>query len=165
MLVSEALRTKRAVRQFTETPIPADAEREILEAGRRAQSSKNSQPWQFVVIHDKATLAELATCGDFAGHLAGAAMGVALVAGTGHTFDLGQAAAYMQLAAWGLGIGSCIATIYQPEKAKELLGVPPEFSLDYALSFGYPKPREDEAPNAASCVARWKKSCIRSAGD
>jgi nitroreductase len=152
MNVSEAIRTKRAVRTFTEQPLPAEVEESILEAGRRAQSSKNSQPWHFVVIHDRATLQELATCGAFAGHLAGAAMGLVLVGPTAGEFDLGQAAAYMQLAAWEQGVGSCLATIYEPEKARALLGIPAEQDVHYALSFGYPAPRP--APTVKKKIAR-----------
>ncbi len=53
-------------------------------------------------------------------------------------FDAGQAAAYMQLAAWELGIGSCPASIYEAEKAREILGFPATLHLRIALSFGYP---------------------------
>lgn len=142
--VEEAIRTKRAVRRFTDQPIPEEAIRAILNAGRRAQSSKNTQPWSFVAVRDQGTLKQLSETGDFAGHLAGAALGVALVApdtADRHAwilFDLGQAAAYMQLAAWELGIGSCIATIYQPERAGAILGLPDGMRCDLALSFGYP---------------------------
>jgi nitroreductase len=44
----------------------------------------------------------------------------------------------MQLAAWNLGIASCLATIYQPEQARSILGFPEELHLQVALSFGYP---------------------------
>ncbi len=150
--VEETIRTKRAVRRFTEQPLPEDVVRAILTAGRRAQSSKNTQPWSFVVVRDRARLKQLSECGMYAGHLAGAAMGVAIVAenapeGADHAehqawimFDVGQAAAYMQLAAWELGVGSCIATIYEPEKARALLGVPQDMRCDVAISFGYPDP-------------------------
>ena len=63
-------------------------------------------------------------------------------------FDLGQAAANMQLAAWELGIGSCIASMHEPEKAKAILGVPQELHFDVALSFGYPL-HSHEQPQAA----------------
>jgi nitroreductase len=53
-------------------------------------------------------------------------------------FDAGQAAAYMQLAAWELGIGSCPASIYDPDRARSILDFPPELHLRIALSFGYP---------------------------
>jgi nitroreductase len=114
-----------------------------LNAGRRSQSSKNTQPWHFIAITDKSILKGLSECGTWAAHLAGAALGVAILtpdpAEKFQTmFDAGQAAAYMQLAAWELGIGSCPASIYQPEKARVLLGFPPELHLRIALSFGYP---------------------------
>ena len=49
MNVIEAIREKRAVRQFADKPLPKDVVETILWAGRRAQSSKNSQPWHFIV--------------------------------------------------------------------------------------------------------------------
>ncbi len=143
MNVQDAIRTKRAVRLFSDNPVPEDAMLAILDAGRRSQSSKNSQPWQFVVIRDKATLKALSETGDYAGHLAGAAFAVALVGnerGFWTAFDLGQAAAYMQLAAWELGIGSCIAAVYDVDKARAILGIPAEMYFSAALSFGYPSP-------------------------
>jgi nitroreductase len=53
-------------------------------------------------------------------------------------FDAGQAAAFMQLEAWELGVGSCPASIYEPEKARQLLEFPQDLHLRIALSFGYP---------------------------
>ena len=114
MTVSEVIRTKRAVRQFSDEPLSEEAMRTILMAGRRAQSSKNTQSWHFIAIGDRATLQQLAECGAYAGHLARAPFAVALIASTADSFDLGQAAAYMQLAAWDLGIGSCIASMWGP---------------------------------------------------
>jgi hypothetical protein len=35
-------------------------------------------------------------------------------------------------------IGSCIASIYEPERARQILGVPDEHAFDIALSLGYP---------------------------
>ena len=144
MNVLDAIRLKRSVRRFTPDPLPDDAVRAILNAGRRAQSSKNTQPWQFVVVTDKDILRQLSLTGDFAGHLAGAALGVVIVTPDEPDrrewlmFDVGQSAAYMQLAAWDLGIGSVIASIYHPEQAQAILGVPDGYRCDVALSFGYP---------------------------
>jgi nitroreductase len=143
MNVSEAIRTKRAVRKFQPVALPEQTVHAILNAGRRSQSSKNEQAWQFVAIRDKAILQALSECGQWAGHLAGAALGVAILTPDPTvkfqtSFDAGQAAAYMQLAAWELGIGSCIASIYEPEKPRQILGFPPELTLHFALSFGYP---------------------------
>jgi len=143
MNVSEAIRLKRAVRQFKDEPLPEAAILAILNAGRRSQSSKNTQPWHFIAITSKDTLRELSECGDWAGHLAGAALGVAILHADPSEkfqvfFDIGQTAAYMQLAAWELGIGSCIASIYRPDQARIILGFPEDLYLRFALSFGYP---------------------------
>jgi len=147
MNVSEAIRTKRAVRKFREEPLPEDVIHAILNAGRRAQSSKNTQPWHFIAIQDKAILKALSECGTWAGHLAGAALGVAILTPDPSEkfqimFDAGQAAAYMQLAAWELGVGSVPASIYELDKAREILGFPPEWHLRIAFSFGYPAEEE-----------------------
>jgi len=144
MEVAQAIRTKRAVRAYRPEALPDEAVRAILHAGRRSQSSKNTQPWHFVALQDRATLQQLSQLGQWAGHLAGAALGVAILTldpaqRWSILFDAGQAAAYMQLAAWDLGIGSCLATIYQPEEARRLLGFPAEYLLHVAISFGYPE--------------------------
>jgi nitroreductase len=84
--------------------------------------------------------------GPWAGHLAGAAVGVALVtpapdrtdAPLSIMFDLGQAADSMMLAAWELGIGSVLATVYRHDLARELLGYPEDQHCEFLISFGYP---------------------------
>jgi nitroreductase len=145
-LVWRAIATKRAVRTFASEPLaPADLER-ILQAGRHAGSSKNLQRWTFIVCRDRAHLRELSTLGPWAAHLAGASVAIALVtpdpraadAPLSIVFDLGQAAANMMLAAWELGIGSVPATVYDHDRARELLGYPADQHCEYLLSFGYP---------------------------
>jgi len=169
MDVSLAIRQKRAVRQFIDAPLPEKVDYAILNAGRRSQSSKNSQPWQFIAIHDKTTLKALSECGNWAGHLAGAALGVAILTSDPAEkfqtlFDAGQAAAYMQLAAWELGVGSCLASIYEPEKARQLLGFPPDLHLRIAISFGYPQdpevfttPPKKGGRRSLDQVVHWEK--------
>jgi nitroreductase len=148
MDVLSAINSKRAIRTFEDKPLPPEAVQTILNAGRRAQSAKNRQPWHFIAIQDKARLKALSELGTFAGHLAGAALGVAIITPPREKrfsimFDAGQAAAYMQLAAWEIGIGSCPATIYQPEEAKKLLGYPDDLHIYLALSFGYPANKDE----------------------
>ncbi len=147
MNVAEAIRTKRAIRKFEDRPLPEAAVRDILTAGRRAQSSKNSQPWHFVAVRERATLTALSKMGTYAGHMAGAALGVVFVTVDpairwAIMFDSGQSASYMQLAAWEMGIGSCLATIYEPDQARALLGVPADLHINVAISFGYPAEAE-----------------------
>jgi len=143
MDVEQAILLKRAVRRFAARPLPEEAVQAILHAGRRAQSAKNTQPWHFIAIQERTNLEALSRTGSFAGHLARAPLAVAILTPDpaqrwSILFDAGQAAAYMQLAAWELGIGSCLATIYEPERARSILGFPEDVYLHVAIAFGYP---------------------------
>lgn len=151
--VWRAIAGRRVIREFADRPLdPAHLDR-ILRAGPRANSSKNLQRWHFIVCRDRAHLRQLASLGPWAGHLAGAAVGIALVtpdprapgAPLSILFDLGQAAANMALVAWELGIGSVPATVYEHDLARKLLGYPEGFECEYLLSFGYPADPESLA--------------------
>lgn len=142
----QAIDTTRAIRRFEDRPLEPEHLTRILNAGRRAGSSKNLQRWDFVVCRDRGHLEELSKVGEQAGHLAGAAVAIALVtidpeaddAPLSVMFDLGRAAQNMTLVAWDLGIGSCPATVYDHDLARRLLGYPPDRRCEYILSFGYP---------------------------
>ena len=167
MNVSDAIRTKRATRQFAPQPVPDEVIRKIVNAGRRAQSSKNTQPWHFIVVRERERLKQLSETGPFAGHLAGAAFGVMLVSSDPSArwsipFDLGQAAAYMQLAAWEVGIGSCLGAVYEPEKARALLAIPADWHCYSFLSFGYPaesqpRPARPRGRKPLDEVVHWER--------
>ncbi len=49
------LRARRTVRAYKPDPVPEEAIRTVIEAGRWAPSSANSQPWDIVVVRDPAT--------------------------------------------------------------------------------------------------------------
>jgi nitroreductase len=163
MSVWDAIDSKRVIRRFADRPLEADALVRILNAGRRAASSKNLQRWDFIVCRDREHLGELAAVGPWADHLAGAAVAIALVtpdpaaADSPHSvmFDLGMAAGNMMLAAWELGIGSVPATVYDQDLARRLLGYPDDEHCEYLLSFGYPADPDD--------LSRPKKAGGRSA--
>jgi nitroreductase len=143
MNVYDAIRTKRSIRQFDPRPLPEADLLRILDAGRRAGSSKNTQPWHFIVVRERERLVALSRLGTWAGHLAGAAVGVALVTPDWRqrwpiAFDLGAAAQNMMLTAHELGIGSVMANIYEVEAANALLKLPPDLMCYAAISFGYP---------------------------
>ncbi|MEX0629756.1 MAG: nitroreductase family protein [Chloroflexota bacterium] len=75
----QAINSVRVVRQFTDQPLADEHLDRILKAGRRAGSSKNEQRWAFIVVPDRGLLGDLSKVGRYAGHLAGAAVAVALV--------------------------------------------------------------------------------------
>jgi nitroreductase len=147
----EAIRTQRVIRRFRAEPLPDETLRQILEAGRRAGSSKNLQRWAFVVVRDRGTLERLAKIGPYAGHLAGAAVGVALVTprpdgqdgAYSVMWDLGRAAQNMTLAAWDLRVGSVPATVYDHDLCRQILGFPADQHCEYVLSFGWPQIPDD----------------------
>ena len=136
------LRGLRAVRRFSPERIPDDVLRDIVDVARWTGSSKNTQPWQLIMVRQRDTLQSLAKCGPYAGHLAGAAAAVALVMEDGNRrFDEGRLAQNIMLAAWAHGVGSCIGSIYPDannRRAKELLGISPKKYLHTTLSLGYP---------------------------
>ena len=144
MQVWDAIQNKRAIRDFSQQALETEEVERILQAGRRSQSSKNSQPWHFIAVQDRERLAKLAQLGAGMGHVAGAALCVVIVVPTQndrtlwHFFDSGQSAAYMQLAATEIGIGSCLGTIYQPDDARALLAIPDGYQTRLVISFGYP---------------------------
>ena len=145
----DAIRARRNVRSYTSQPIErADLER-ILEAGRRAPSARNWQPWDFVVVTGRSELTELARVWQGARHVAQSAVTIALVAPVlddehrreGLRYDLGQATMNIMLAATDLGIGSAHASVADQDLARQLLGFPEDRFLAYLIALGYPADR------------------------
>ncbi len=138
--------TQRAVRTFSGRPIADDVLERILDAGRRAPSSKNTQPWDFVVVTERERLSELSRTGRYAGHLAGATVAVFFVtedpanpeALAKVLYDVGHATQSMMLVALELGLGTVHAAIYDRTMAADLLRLPEGRRCDFALSLGYP---------------------------
>src|SRR4029079_8536328 len=109
-----AIRARRNVGAYSDRPIAPDDLDRILEAGRRTPSSRNWQPWDFVVVTEREQLGRLAGVWAYAAHIADAAAAIALVIPAGldardreiAEYDLGQATMQMMIAAADLGIGS-----------------------------------------------------------
>jgi nitroreductase len=145
----DAVRSRRNVRQYTEQPITRDELDQILEAGRRAPSSMNWQPWHFVVVTDRAQLGELAKVWQGAGHVARSTATIAVVAAEPEDqvhrdwleYDVGQATAYMMLTAADLGIGSGHAAVRDQEQAQRVLGFPHGYVCLYLIALGFPADR------------------------
>jgi nitroreductase len=145
----DAYRARRNVREYSDRPIAAEDLDRILEAGRRAPSASNRQPWDFVVVTDRTALVELAKVWQGAGHIARSTATIVLVRPVGAdarqeglmSFDLGQAAMGMAVVAADLGIGSGHASIGDQALARQLLGVPETHWCAYMLALGYPADR------------------------
>ncbi len=63
MDVTKAIQKRVSIRRWK--PIPVEKEKiiKVLEAGRRAPSWGNVQPWRFIVVQDRAKIEELAKSG------------------------------------------------------------------------------------------------------
>jgi nitroreductase len=145
----DAIRTRRNVREYTsESVSDADLDR-IAEAGWRAPSAKNRQPWDFVIVTDKDALQELSTVWMGAGHIARAAAAIIFVIPVPaderrkvtDQYDIGQATMAMMLAATDLGIGTGHSSVGDQDKARAILGVPDDYLVAYMLGVGYPADR------------------------
>jgi nitroreductase len=145
----DALRARRNVRTFTRQPVAAPDLDRILEAGRRAPSANNWQPWDFVVVTDAAQLSRLSGVWRGAGHVAGAPAAIAIVAPKPADerrtallqYDLGQTTMAMAVAAADLGIGTGHAAAEDQDLARDVLGFPDDRFLAYLLAVGYPADR------------------------
>lgn len=145
----DAIRARRNVRRYTDRAVARADLDQILEAGRRAPSSMNWQPWHFVVVTDRDELGELADVWRGAAHVATSAATIALVAAepeddmhaTWLQYDLGQATAYLMLAAADLGIASGHAAVGDQHAARRVLGLPERHFCPYLVALGYPSDR------------------------
>lgn len=145
----DAIRARRNVREFVSEPVSeADLDR-ILEAGRRAPSSQNWQPWDFVVVTDADRLERLAGVWKGAWHVAGAPAAIAFVIPETEPerkrniawFDLGHAVMAMMVMAADLGLGTGHASVIDQELAREILGFPEDRYCAMLLSVGRPSDR------------------------
>jgi nitroreductase len=143
----DAITSRRNVRSYSDQPISREHLDQILEAGRRAPSSQNTQPWDFVVVTDRAQLRDLSTVWVGAKHVSSSAATIALVISDEAEpsrrvqFDLGQATMTMMIAAADLGIGSGHAGVGDQAAANRLLGLPAGRTCSFLIALGYPDGR------------------------
>jgi nitroreductase len=152
-----AIVSRREVREYDARPLPDDALRRILEAGRLAGSSRNRQARRFVVLRDRGLVEHAAEAVHAPGNLLGAPLVVAIVVrGSGPGgFDAGRAAQNMMLAAHNEGIGSCPNGVADREGMQAVLGHEDDEQVATLLSFGYPaRPRDPERRSPEEWIAR-----------
>ena len=103
-----AIASRRDERRTLPETLPSELTGRVLDAGRLSGSSRNAQPWTFVVPTSRARIEELARAVSVPENVLGAGLVVAvLVQGKGPVlFDAGRAAQSMLLAAWALGLAS-----------------------------------------------------------
>jgi nitroreductase len=141
------LRRLRTVRDFRPDVVPEDALNDVLEVGRWSGSANNRQPAEVVVVRDAALRQQLSEMG---ANTAAKAPAVVVIVTPGdrerfehEVFDEGRIAERLQLAASAHGLGAGVTWLKGdgPERAKELLGIPPERRVRTVIALGY----KDEA--------------------
>lgn len=163
--VVRPLRRARQVREFTDTPL-TDAELEaITDVARWTGSSRNSQPWRFLVIRDVAKIGRLESVGlpqTRALKTATAVIAIVLPDDpdqrVAHAYDDGRAAERMLIAAGMLGLAAGIAWV-RPDvlpAAREILGLPADRMVRTLMALGHPT-SEAEKPKSPPGQARFPR--------
>jgi nitroreductase len=161
MLTIETIKTRRSIRNYTSQEIKKADIQEIVEAGMYAPSAHNQQPWEFLILQDKAPLLRLSNYLTYGKMLAQAnavivsCFNSAKLKAPGFVSqDMGACVENMLLAAHEKGIGAVWIGIYPEENTKhtinEYLQLPSGIEVFNLISLGYP----DEG------VPLWDKKCL-----
>jgi nitroreductase len=161
------LRRVRQIRQFTDEPPTDEQLAAIADVARWSGSSKNTQPWRFIVIRDRDVLLRIHEAGlPQTRSLATALAAIAIVLpddadAISHAYDEGRAAERMLIAASFLDLGAGIAWIFpriQPLVA-ELLRLPDGWYVRTIVVVGNPTD-EARAPKSAPGMARLPREDV-----
>ena len=165
------LRSLRAVREYTPEPVAEDVVKDIVEVGRWAGSSSNSQPTEVVVVRDRAALELMGSNGAAPAAKCAVAL-LVLTAGNSErreseAFDNGRLVERLLLAAKAHGLGANIATLKNdgPEIVRKALGIPAEKKVWTVVTIGHIDREARKArpanPNAGrkdpGSFAHWEK--------
>jgi len=155
----EAIRTRRSIRNFTGDPIPRQDLETLIDAARLAPSGHNEQPWDFIVVTDRAMIDQLKVAAGWM-EKAGAIIAVVLDPSSRWWLEDGSAAIQnILLAAHALGYGACWLegyTLPLEAKFKTLLGVPEDKRLLTLIPVGVPKERPEKEKKSLSAVLHWE---------
>ena len=153
----ERMRTVRQVRQYADEPVPEGVVRQLLQVARWTGSSRNSQPWHFVVVTDKDELRKISQLRAPINWLAAAPLGIAIVLDGGspmsEAYDEGRVTERILVAAHTLGYGGGVAWFgddTQQAEAKRVLGIPAERTARSIVMIGRPVSTKDPRPNKAA---------------
>jgi nitroreductase len=151
----EVVRTVRQIRQYSPEAVPDNVVKQLLQVARWTGSSRNSQPWHFIVVDDKEQLRHISELRAPINWLASAPLGIAIVLdGKGNVseaYDEGRVTERILIAAHALGYGGGVAWYgdeAQEAQAKRILGIPAERTARSIVMIGRPTSRKDPRPTA-----------------
>jgi nitroreductase len=166
------LRATRQVREFTTQPVDRAALDALADVARWSGSSRNSQPWRFIVISDPATIRRLHEIGvpqTRSLNTATAALAIVLPVRGGEdlgmatdvslAYDDGRVAERLLVAAGLLGLGAGIAWVRAELRGAigEVLGLPADRFVRTIIALGHPSEAAKQ-PKSAPGAARLPRS-------
>lgn len=144
MDVWEALKSRLTVRDFKPDRVPDELVGKLLQVGLWSPSSRNLQPWHFVVIKDRDTLRNIGQVATHGRFLADAPMAIAIgmdkQIADRPELDAGRALQQMELFAWSQGMGTCFVTLHELDEnraTKAILDMPDHIELITVMPFGF----------------------------
>lgn len=162
------LRRARQVRDFTDELLTDDELAAITDVARWSGSSRNTQPWRFLVIRDRATIARLAASSLPTTRALTTAMAVIAIVlpdderrRVSHAYDDGRVAERILIAAGMLDLGAGIAWV-QPDalpEVRQILDLPPDRMVRTLMALGHPS-AEARKPKSAPGEARLPRDAV-----
>ena len=145
--VKKAIEKRRAYRSLESIKINDSLIKELAHIAQIAPSCNNNQPWRFIFVYDKEQLQKLfTTLTQHNNWIEKASMMIAVYSTPKndciikereyYLFDTGLAVAFIILRATELGLVAHPIAGFNEEKAKEILGIPPEMRLITFINIG-----------------------------
>jgi nitroreductase len=158
----ELLKTRRSIRAYTPQAVPREIIEDIIDCGRLAPTARNEQPWEFVVVTDKAVRSRIAQAADYGRFIADAPVCVAVLSRqTKYYLEDGSAATLnILLAAHAHGLGACwVAGDKKPYAARvvQMVGAPEDYRLISLVSIGYPAEKPETRKRPLREMLHWER--------
>lgn len=151
----DRIRTVRQIRQYAAEQVPNAVVKQLLQVAQWTGSSRNTQPWHFVVVTDREQLGKISKLRAPINWLAGAPLGLAIVldgaSPMSEAYDEGRVTERILIAAHALDYGGGVAWFgddAQQAEAKRVLGIPAERTARSIVMIGRPVSTKDPRPNA-----------------
>jgi nitroreductase len=153
--VLEQIRTVRQARQYGPEPVSDDVLERLLQLAQWTGSSRNTQPWHFIVITDKEKLRQISQIRTAINWVADAPAAIAIVLNgdnpTSEAYDEGRVTERILIGARLLGLGGGTAWFgdaSQQAQGKSILGIPAERTARSVVVLGHPTTTKDPRPGA-----------------
>lgn len=164
----DLIQKRRSIRKFTDKIIPPEDVATIMRAALMSPSSKNTTPWQFVLVEDKEALKQLSLCKKHGSKpIEGCALAVVVIAdpiaSSVWIEDASIASLMIQLQAEDLGLGSCWIQIREREAldgssaedyVRSLLEIPIQMQVLSIIAIGY---KDQERSPFDEDKLQWEK--------